>query len=66
MAFINTIPVDQATGDVRTMYEQSQSELGYVPNFSKVFSHRPHVMAAWRALLGSIRRSLDPPAATNW
>ncbi len=60
MAFINTIPVDQATGDVQAMYTRSQSELGYVSNFSKVFSHRPHVMAAWRELLASIRRSLDP------
>ena len=60
MTFINTIPVDQAAGDVRAMYEQSQRDLGYVSNFSKVFSHRPHVMAAWRTLLASIRSSLDP------
>jgi uncharacterized peroxidase-related enzyme len=60
MAFISTIPVDQATGDVQAMYTQSQRDLGYVSNFSKIFSHRPHVMTAWRELLGGIRRSLDP------
>jgi uncharacterized peroxidase-related enzyme len=60
MAFINTIPIDQATGEVQAMYTQSQRDLGYVSNFTKVFSHRPHVMMAWRALLASIRRSLDP------
>jgi uncharacterized peroxidase-related enzyme len=60
MAFINTIPVDQATDDVQAMYQQSQRELGYVSNFSKAFSHRPHVMAAWRTLVASIRRSVDP------
>lgn len=59
MTFINTIPVDQATGDVQAMYAQSQRDLGYVPNFSKAFSHRPHVMTAWRELLGSLRRTLD-------
>ena len=60
MAFINAIPVDQATGDVQAMYAQSQRDLGYVSNFTKVFSHRPHVMAAWRGLLASIRSSQDP------
>jgi len=60
MAFINEIPVDQATGYVRAMYAQSQRDLGYVSNFAKVFSHRPHVMAAWRGLLASIRGSQDP------
>ena len=60
MAFIATIPVDQASGDVRTLYERSQTELGYVPNHTKIFSHRPQVRAAWSNLLASIRRNLDP------
>jgi uncharacterized peroxidase-related enzyme len=60
MAFISTVPVDEAAGEVKAMYEQSQRDLGYVSNFSKAFSHRPGVFAAWRGLLGSIRPSLDP------
>jgi hypothetical protein len=60
MAFIDTVPIDQAAGDVKAMYAQSERDLGYVPNFCKVFSHRPEVMSAWRGLLGSIRPSLDP------
>jgi uncharacterized peroxidase-related enzyme len=60
MAFIRTIPVDEATGDVRAMYERTQASVGYVPNYAKVFSHRPQVMAAWSALLASIRGNLDP------
>jgi hypothetical protein len=60
MAFIQTVPVDQATGEVRALYERTQASLGYVPNYAKVFSHRPAVMAAWSALLASIRGNLEP------
>jgi uncharacterized peroxidase-related enzyme len=58
--FIQTVPPDRASGDVRAMYERYQATQGYVPNAVKVFSHRPAVMAGWDALLGSIRRNLDP------
>ena len=59
MAFIATIPVADASGEVRAMYEKSGTNLGYVPNYAKAFSHRPHVMAAWLGLIGSIRTNLD-------
>jgi uncharacterized peroxidase-related enzyme len=59
MAFVHTIAVDEAAGDVRAMYERAQSALGYVPNYAKIFSHRPDVMTAWSGLLASIRGHLD-------
>lgn len=59
MAFITTVPVREAQGDVRAMYASSQSQLGHVPNFVKVFSARPDVMAAWQGLIGGIRGSMD-------
>src|SRR5918994_51392 len=59
MAFVDTIPVEQAAGDVRAMYERTQAALGYVPNYAKIFSHRPEVMAACSGLLASIRGHLD-------
>lgn len=59
MAYIKTIPVDSATGDVRTMYERNQATNGYVPNHAKLFSLRPDVNAAWGALIRSIRNTLD-------
>jgi len=59
MAFVHTIPVEQAAGDVRAMYERTQGALGYVPNYAKVFSHRPDVMTAWSGLLAGIRGHLD-------
>lgn len=59
MSFIKTIPVSDATGDVRRMYEQNQARLGYVPNFAKAFSLRPHVMDGWAHLQKSIRSTMD-------
>jgi uncharacterized peroxidase-related enzyme len=59
VAFITTIPVDEASGDVRAMYENNQTPQGYVPNYAKVFSHRPHVMDAWTNLIRSIRSTMD-------
>jgi uncharacterized peroxidase-related enzyme len=59
MAFIETIPLDEATGEVRAMYERGQARFGYVPNHTKLFSHRPRVWTAWEALLGSIRSNMD-------
>lgn len=35
MAFIETVSVNNATGDVRKMYETNQANLGYVPNYIK-------------------------------
>lgn len=41
------------------MYERSQARLGYVPNYAKMFSHRPGVWTAWETLVASIRSNLD-------
>jgi uncharacterized peroxidase-related enzyme len=59
MAFIRTVPLDAATGEVRAIYERNQARLGFVANYTKLFSHRPPVAAAWEALLTSIRANLD-------
>ena len=60
MAFIDTVPPDRATGDVHAMYARIEAAVGYVPNYAKLFSHRPQVMATWAAFLASIRGSMDP------
>lgn len=59
MAFINTVPVKEATGEVREMYEKNQARRGYVPNYAKVFSHRPRVMEGWAQLQRSILSTMD-------
>jgi uncharacterized peroxidase-related enzyme len=60
MAFVHTVPVDRASGDVHAMYARIEAAVGYVPNYAKLFSHRPQVMATWAAFLASIRGNMDP------
>ena len=60
MSFIDTIHPHEADGDVRAMYERQQRAWGYVPNYAKLFSHRPQVMAAWADLIAVIRRPVHP------
>jgi uncharacterized peroxidase-related enzyme len=59
MPFINTIPENQAPVEVEQMYEKNLEEKGYIPNYCRVFSHRPKVLAAWGNLLGSIRSNME-------
>jgi len=59
MAFIETIRPEDARGSVAEMYQRQQSAWGYVPNYAKVFCHRPEVMARWGQLLAEIKRPTD-------
>ena len=59
MAFIETIRAAQASGAVHDMYSRQEEHWGYVPNYSKVFGHRPEVMARWGRLLAEVRRPAD-------
>jgi uncharacterized peroxidase-related enzyme len=59
MTFIETIPEAQATGAVAEMYEVDRETFGQLPNFTKAFSPRPGVYAAWRQLNGAIKANMD-------
>ena len=59
MAFIETVAPQQADGAVAEMYRRQESHWGFVPNYAKVFSHRPEVMARWGQLLAEIKRPMD-------
>jgi uncharacterized peroxidase-related enzyme len=59
MAFIDTIPPDAADGDVAAMYETDRVAWGFLPNFTRAYSHRPGVYAAWKGLNGSIKANMD-------
>ncbi|HEX7037129.1 MAG TPA: peroxidase-related enzyme [Pseudomonadales bacterium] len=60
MAFIDTIAPADATGEVEAMYRRQQNKFGYVPNYAKVFCHRPELMKLWADLQVGIRRHVDP------
>lgn len=59
MAFISTTPPREAHGDVHAMYARQQASWGYVPNYAKVFSHRPRLMQRWADLLAGVRQHMD-------
>jgi uncharacterized peroxidase-related enzyme len=59
MTYIQTVPEEEATGAVAAMYETDRQAFGDLPNFTKGFSHRPAVYAAWRELNGAIKASMD-------
>jgi uncharacterized peroxidase-related enzyme len=60
MAFIDTIPATRARGAVLEMYRRQEAAWGYVPDYAKVFCHRPEVMARWGKMLAEIKRPVDP------
>jgi len=59
MAYIETVPPHDSEGEVRSMYERQQKSWGFVPNYAKIFCHRPEVLARWGRLLAEIRRPMD-------
>jgi uncharacterized peroxidase-related enzyme len=60
MAFIETTAPADASGEVRKMYERQQKSWGFVPNYAKVFSHRPEIMDLWSNMQRGIRSHVDP------
>jgi uncharacterized peroxidase-related enzyme len=59
MAFIKTIPAAEADGKVKDMYARQEGAWGYVPDYAKVFCHRPEVMEGWGRMLAAIKRPVD-------
>ncbi|MDL0433854.1 peroxidase-related enzyme [Marinobacter sp. TBZ242] len=59
MSYIETIPPEQAEGEVLAMYQRQQAHFGYLPNYARVFCHRPEVMKCWAALIATIRRPME-------
>lgn len=59
MAFIHTIPLDEAIGPLKEMYDAELKNRGSVDNTAQAFSLRPVVYTAWNDLLANIRSNLD-------
>jgi uncharacterized peroxidase-related enzyme len=60
MSFIETVPEAAAAGEVAEMYSRDEDAFGYLPNFTRAFSLRPEVYAAWRQLNGAIKANMKP------
>ena len=59
MAFIDIIPEADIGDDVRAMYARQEAHWGFVPNYAKVFCHRPEIMGLWAQLQAGIKRHMD-------
>ena len=59
MSFIQTTAAADADGATLDMYARQEDFWGYVPNYAKLFCHRPDVMGRWGRLLAEIRRPAD-------
>lgn len=59
MAFIETVPEEQASPAVARMYEADRTSTGTLPNYTRAFSHRPDVYAAWKQLGAALRQNMD-------
>ena len=59
MAFIKTVPPEEAEGLLAELYAADIRKHGLVPNYSRAWSLRPEVLAAWRTLLAAIRSKMD-------
>jgi uncharacterized peroxidase-related enzyme len=59
MTFIDTVPEERATGLLAELYESDRAAQGQLPNFTRAFSLRPEVYAAWKELNAAIKAGLD-------
>lgn len=58
MAFIKTIPVNEAEGVLLEIYQQDIKSKGYVANHTSAFSLHPEVYQAWLGLIAAIRSKM--------
>jgi hypothetical protein len=58
MAFIRTVPPEQAEGKLREIYDDELKTQGYIANGTLTLSLRPDVFEAWEHLLKTIRSKM--------
>lgn len=62
MTFLQTVPDDEATGEVAKIYRQEIDASGYVPESTRALTIRPDVLAAYTSFVGAIRGGFTLPA----
>jgi uncharacterized peroxidase-related enzyme len=60
MPYLPTVPPEEATGEVKAMYDKDLARQGYVANYTRAFSVRPDVEKGWLALKDAITSGMDP------
>lgn len=59
MAYVRTVPENEATGQLKEIYDTDVAAMGYVPNYTKAVSLRPAILGAYRKLGAAIRGGMD-------
>jgi len=60
MPYLQTLPPEDAAGEVKALYDEDLAAQGYVANYTLTFSRRPDVLRAWQALKDAIAAGVDP------
>lgn len=60
MSYLQIVPLEEAAGEVRAMYDKDLAAQGYVANYTRAFSGRPEVLQGWLALKNAITSGMDP------
>jgi uncharacterized peroxidase-related enzyme len=60
MAFIQTTDPSDAGGDVTDLYRRLQGRLDYLPNYARIYCHRPQVMEPLAALQDALKQHMEP------
>ena len=60
MYFIETISPEEATECVEVLYNHLQGAKDYLPNYARVFCHRPTLMVQIATLMDALRGHMDP------
>ena len=60
MPYLQTVPPEDASGEVKAMYDKDLAAQGYVANYTRAFSARPDVLQRWLALKDAITSGMDP------
>jgi hypothetical protein len=56
---VRSIPPEEATGQLKELYDADVKTYGHVANHTRALSLRPAAMAAYRLLIGAIREHQD-------
>jgi uncharacterized peroxidase-related enzyme len=57
--FLDGVASASASGLVKEIYDEDVARLGYLPNYTRLFSLRPEVYRAWKGLVGAVTANMD-------
>jgi uncharacterized peroxidase-related enzyme len=60
MPFIGLVTDGTASPEGAQVLDRVRAAMGDVPNYARLFAHRPDVFRAWRALVDAITAGMDP------